>query len=71
MRTAMRFRPWVSVFRWPLFTILAGLHLFVLPDLLSEPGQRTVSMVAGVLYVVLVLADLSLGPVGKRGGRPG
>ncbi|HEY8544360.1 MAG TPA: hypothetical protein VIL36_04900 [Acidimicrobiales bacterium] len=51
-------RWWQRLFRWPTFLALATLHLLVLPLVLGEPGDRVLSVVAGLAYLMLAAADL-------------
>jgi len=46
-----------SLLRWPVFLALAALHLAVLPFVLAESEQVTVSLLAGGGYLVLAAAD--------------
>ena len=48
---------WRQVFHWQLFTLLAAVHLFVLPLLFSERSDDIASIVAGLAYLTLALAD--------------
>jgi hypothetical protein len=45
------------VFHWPLFCVLAALHLTLLPAVLSEPGDEALSYAAGLLYLGLAGLD--------------
>jgi hypothetical protein len=46
------------IFRWPLFALLAVVHLLVLPRTLSEPEDVRLSVIAGIVYLALAIADL-------------
>ena len=46
------------MFHWPLFCLLAAFHLAVLPLLLTERDDVRVSVTAGVVYILLALADI-------------
>ena len=48
---------WRHVFHWPLFCTMAAVHILVLPLLLSEREDDIVSIVAGLAYVGLAVAD--------------
>jgi hypothetical protein len=47
---------WRRLFHWPLFCVLAAVHLTVLPLLLGEQ-DRVVAVVGGVAYLVLAALD--------------
>lgn len=49
---------WRRIFHWPLFVVLAVLHIGVLPLLLSERQDDVLSLCAGVAYLALAVADL-------------
>ena len=51
---------WRQVFHWPLFVVLAAVHIVYLPLVLSEREDDVVSIVAGLVYLGLALADLRL-----------
>jgi hypothetical protein len=48
---------WRQIFHWPLFVVLAAVHIAVLPQLLSEREDDILSVVAGGLYLALAIAD--------------
>lgn len=45
------------IFHWPLFTLLAVLHLAVLPLILTDPEDVLAVNIAGAAYIALALAD--------------
>jgi hypothetical protein len=49
---------WRQIFHWPLFLALAAVHMVLLPQFLSERGDDVLSIVAGVAYLALAVADL-------------
>jgi hypothetical protein len=49
---------WRRIFHWPLFGLLALVHLTVLPLLLAEPDDQAVAAVGGVAYLALAALDL-------------
>jgi len=49
---------WRRIFHWPLFVVLAAVHIVVLPQLLSEREDDVISIIAGVAYLALAVADL-------------
>jgi hypothetical protein len=48
---------WRRWFRWPLFCVLAGVHLLLLPALLPEREDAVIALAAGACYLALALAD--------------
>jgi hypothetical protein len=57
-----------SVFRWPLFSVLAVVHLVVLPLVVNDRDDTVMAVVAGGVYLALAVADLVVG--GRRRHRP-
>jgi hypothetical protein len=47
---------WRRIFRWPLFSALAVVHLALLPLVLGEDDQ-VIAMVGGVAYLLLAAFD--------------
>jgi phosphatidylglycerophosphate synthase len=48
---------WRRIFRWPLFSVLAVVHLVLLPMVLGDGGDQTIAMLGGVFYLVLAALD--------------
>jgi hypothetical protein len=52
-------RPWWRrVFHWPLFCILATVHLLLLPLIIGEQEDAVIAAGGGVAYLALAIADL-------------
>jgi hypothetical protein len=49
---------WRRIFHWPLFGLLALVHLTVLPLALAEADDRATAAVGGLAYLVLAALDL-------------
>ena len=47
---------WRRLFRWPLFTALAVVHLALLPLVLGEKDQ-VIAMLGGAAYLLLAALD--------------
>jgi hypothetical protein len=47
---------WRRIFRWPVFVVLAAVHLALLPLVLGEDDQ-TIAKLAGVGYLLLAALD--------------
>jgi hypothetical protein len=47
---------WRRLFHWPLFCVLAAVHLTLLPLLLGE-DDRVIAVVGGLAYLVLAALD--------------
>jgi hypothetical protein len=48
---------WRRIFRWPLFTALAVVHLAVLPLVLGDRRDQVIAMLGGVAYLLLAALD--------------
>jgi hypothetical protein len=54
---AARSTGWRRIFRWPLFGVLAIVHLTLLPLVLADTNDRLIAMLGGVAYLVLAALD--------------
>lgn len=48
---------WRRIFRWPLFCVLAAVHLALLPLVLGEASDQLIAMAGGVAYLALAALD--------------
>lgn len=63
---------WRRIFHWPLFCVLALVHITVLPLLLSERDDDVASIAAGLVYLAFAAADWRYNdsPVSRRSRGP-
>jgi hypothetical protein len=48
---------WRRFFRWPLFVVLALVHLAVLPLVLGDGRDQAIAMLGGGAYLLLAALD--------------
>jgi hypothetical protein len=48
---------WRRLFRWPLFMVLALVHLAVLPLVLGDGRDQAIAMLGGGAYLLLAALD--------------
>lgn len=61
---------WRRIFHWPLFAVLAAVHILALPLLFSEPKDDVVAMIGGLFYLALAVMDRRQYHVPVRPIRP-